>query len=293
MADSDYTAMTQKVLLSLLIVGGVGLLIYLRTNILTNNTSPQTQSLSTSLDKKTDIGLSPAASREKPSRLEPDRLSVRPKVNPPQIKTLRPRDDLTSDAQGFYAPDNLERLAKTTSVETGLSFAHSLPEGVVDSILSQLPQDYLRNKLNLTNLGFSSEDLTQNKPSEILSALIKASRDVKNEKAALLFFSTQVYCYDNSPLDIRASFSPTERKIYACFKNEGTLARLNKVIVYWTNISTGKIIYWGCQYLNPDTPWNYIWVEPQNNWTRGRYLVTLSNSSNKTNCLAQGRFEIK
>lgn len=145
----------------------------------------------------------------------------------------------------------------------------------------------------LAELGLSPEELARTKPAELITSLLKIAQGEIAQGGAPIYFTTQVNESDNSPIGAKASFTANDLKIYACFKNEGALAKLNQVIVYWANISKGEIVYWGCQPIDPDAPYNYIWVEEKSKWASGSYLVVLFKEAKDTNPLAQGKFEVK
>ncbi len=196
-------------------------------------------------------------------------------------------------AQGFYTPAGLDNLLRTTSLDTALNLARRLPEGTVESILDKLPQGYLRDKLALTELGLSIEDLQGVKPSKLIASLLKVAQAEIGSGGAPLYFTTQVNSLDNSPVKSGSVFKNKDYRIYACFLNQGALAKLDSVIVYWANTSKNQIVYWGCQPINPNASYNYIWVEEKSGWARGTYLVALFKHAKDKDCLAQGKFKVK
>jgi hypothetical protein len=229
--------------------------------------------------------------------LRREQASSSPKSAQPVPEPSRPStitlDTIVKGGQEFYTPTHLDHLIQTTSLDTALSLARRLPEGTVKSILDKLPPDYLRNKLALSDLGLSPEELSNIKPSELIMALAKVGQGEIPQGGASVYFTTQVNQSDNSPIAATSLFSTKDHKVYACFKNEGALAKLDKVVVYWTNVTKGEVAYWGSQPIDPNTPYNYIWVEEKSGWATGSYLVAIFKNAKDTNCLAQGRFEVK
>jgi len=106
-----------------------------------------------------------------------------------------------------------------------------------------------------------------------------------------ILFSLQVNP-DYSPISPTTTFRPNTKRIYACFKNEGVLANLYKVIAKWTNQTNKNIIDWQTFPLTPDAKYNHVWVK-LDNWDVGKYLVSIYKQSWDVEPVACGEFEIK
>jgi hypothetical protein len=218
--------------------------------------------------------------------LSHDQASSRTKPLPVVVKPPDP-------TQESYTPDSVDNMLKTTSLDTALNMAARLPEETIKSILNKLPQDYLRDKLANAELGLSPEELNKLSPADIIISLAKVGQGNIPAGGAPVYFSTSVNKLDNTPLTATISFKRNDKRIYACFKNEGELAKLEQVVVYWMNLDTRKVIYWGAQPIDPETSYNYVWVEEKSGWEAGSYIVAIFKHAGDTNCLAQGKFDIK
>jgi hypothetical protein len=168
-----------------------------------------------------------------------------------------------------------------------------LPDTLVQSIINAIPQDYLRNKLKESPLGLaiSEETFTSYKPADIVNILRKVADDFTPRGEKLLLFSEQVNP-DNSPISSTTTFALNTKKIYASFKNEGVLEKLDKVIIKWTNLTNRKVVYWSAFSVNPNASYNYIFVRLEH-WEAGKYLVSMYKQIQDTDAVAYGGFEIK
>jgi hypothetical protein len=195
--------------------------------------------------------------------------------------------------QDFYSPENLDRLIGNTSVSDALSIARKLPDETVQGILNRIPEDYLKSKLAATELGFSNEELRENKPVALINSLLEVSETQPITDAAEVFFTTLVNPSDNSPGYASPYFYGDAKKIYACFRNEGAMVNFKEVVSLWKNTSTGKVVYWGKQVINPWSKWNYVFLEYKFAWPKGSYIVSFYKNASSSKCLAQGKFEVK
>ncbi|MBI5777854.1 MAG: hypothetical protein HZA49_00160 [Planctomycetes bacterium] len=96
---------------------------------------------------------------------------------------------------------------------------------------------------------------------------------------------------DNSPISPTAIFKSGDRRIYACFKNQGVLEGLAKVITRWMNKTTNEVIGLDTKALNPGVSDNFIWREKKDGWPAGEYLVELFSTDILTR-IAQGAFMV-
>ncbi|MFH1230453.1 MAG: hypothetical protein V1709_03035 [Planctomycetota bacterium] len=89
-----------------------------------------------------------------------------------------------------------------------------------------------------------------------------------------ILFTTSVNA-DNSPISPTISFKAGDRQIYACFANQGALTGLSKLVHRWINKGTGEIIKLETRPIDPNTPFNFIWVRKTDGWQVGEYEVEL------------------
>ncbi|MBI4712970.1 MAG: hypothetical protein HY762_06700, partial [Planctomycetes bacterium] len=75
--------------------------------------------------------------------------------------------------------------------------------------------------------------------------------------------------------------------------NEGALHKLNKVMIVWMNASMNQAAYWGAQPIDPNAPYNYIYVNYVDNWEPGMYRISIFNNVSSKEALASGEFQIR
>jgi len=194
-------------------------------------------------------------------------------------------------------PDNInaaspEQLDKM-SINEIMPLIKTIPESLIQTVLNTVPQDYLKQRLMESPLDVAITPglFATYKPADILNILRKTAEDFTSKGENLILFSLVVNP-DNSPISPTNAF-PAEKKVYACFKNEGVMAKLNPVIVKWANLSTTQIVYWRAFMINPEAQWNYVFLRPEKKWETGKYLVTIYKQVQDTTPIAYGEFEIK
>jgi len=96
---------------------------------------------------------------------------------------------------------------------------------------------------------------------------------------------------DNSPQYPRGAFTQTESQIYACFPNEKGLRGLRYIKVKWIHSTPSNIIYEGYKLIDPDKPYNFVWMRNSRGWGKGRYEVSIFNLAGT--CLAKGGYKIE
>ncbi|MFH0889202.1 MAG: hypothetical protein V1871_08350 [Planctomycetota bacterium] len=189
-------------------------------------------------------------------------------------------------------PADIDKVISGTSVNAVIGLIRLIPDALIKSFVNTLPQEYVRNKLEESfGLAISEETFKNCKPTEVVLILHKVADDFTPKGEKSLLFSVQVNP-DFSPISPTTTFRPNTKRIYACFKNEGVLAKLDKVIIKWTNQTNKNIIYWNVFMLNPDANYNHIWVQLEN-WDVGKYLVSIYKQIQDVEPVACGEFEIK
>ncbi|MBI4833478.1 MAG: hypothetical protein HY811_01480 [Planctomycetes bacterium] len=294
----------KKILLWVGITGSIGLLFGIWFNILytggQNNNTSETNPKNDSVNVNNNSNeTNSAATNRYPGSTKESRQN-KPKNNTtlaakgkPAVSPNPAAANIQNAERDFYSPKNLDRLIGNTPLSTALSIAHGLPDETIQEILNKIPEDYLKEKLATAELGFSNEELKDNNPLELINSLLKVSETGAVTDTAEVFFTSLVNPNDNSPGYATPYFYENTKKIFACFKNEGTMADFKEVVSLWKNTSTGKVTYWGKQMINPWSKWNYVWLEYKSNWPKGSYIVSFYKNASSSKCLAQGRFEVK
>ncbi|MFA5795263.1 MAG: hypothetical protein WC980_09420 [Candidatus Brocadiia bacterium] len=90
-----------------------------------------------------------------------------------------------------------------------------------------------------------------------------------------ILFAAQVNPQDNRPVKPADVFPASQGKIYACFNNKGLLQGKSRVLMRWTNQTTGKRIIVRPYGISGKDPANFIYVSPENSWQKGTYQTEL------------------
>jgi len=193
------------------------------------------------------------------------------------------------------SPESIDKALAQTPANEVLGIVRNIPDSVVESVLNALPQDYLKQKIQDSPIGMAvnAETYRNHTPAEVINMLRKAADDYTPKGEKMLVFTTTVNKDDNSPISPTALFNPEPKKIHACFANQGPLAKLDKVIIKWTNVTKKKVIYWSAFMVNPDAAYNFIFVRPEGRWETGKYLISVYKQVNSSDPVAYGEFEIK
>lgn len=146
----------------------------------------------------------------------------------------------------------------------------------------------------------SDEVKLKNNKSEIMSLRIKkawtnpifegGSPISDSLSAENILFTTSVNA-DNSPISPTMCFKSSDCQIYACFTNQGILSGLSKLVHRWTNKSTGEIIRLATSLIDPNAPFNFIWVRKTDGWQVGEYEVEFFKAQTLEK-VAEGKFTI-
>jgi len=169
-------------------------------------------------------------------------------------------------------------------------------EQYIDIMAKTLPPTFIRDFIK-QNVGLTEEDMPKDDSKlgdfgKNLFRLIQGEQpnSVQGQSVENITFTLRVNP-DNSPITPQTAFKPSDRRIYACFQNQGSLQGLAKVVNRWTNKTTNKVIGFGPKPLNPGTPFNFIWWENREGWPVGEYEVELLNAQTLGK-IAVGKFSI-
>jgi len=151
-------------------------------------------------------------------------------------------------------------------------------EAYLKSAVASLPPVYVKELIEKFT-GISKEDMPADDKlgeySTKLFAMFEGGPPISDTLSAEnILFATSVNA-DNSPIAPTNSFKSSDRQIYACFANQGPLTGLSKLVHRWTNKNTGEVIRLETRSINPNTPWNFIWVRMIDSWQVGEYEVQL------------------
>ncbi|MEW6025927.1 MAG: hypothetical protein AB1599_01340 [Planctomycetota bacterium] len=240
------------------------------------------------------------------SVLKEHTLKLTPKSNtapvPPEpavVTVFRPGEKepgpFKKEAADITSPSELDKMLENTPANQVLGIIRNIPDSVVESVLNALPQDYIKQKIQDSPLGLAvTEDTYKDrKPADVANILRKVADDYKPKGEKMIVFSTDVNKTDNSPISPTATFGSGTKKIYACFENKGPLAKLDRVIIKWANTYSMEVTYWSAFMINPEAPYNFIFVKPEGNWKPGKYLVTIYKTAHDADPAAYGEFEVK
>ncbi|MFH1230502.1 MAG: hypothetical protein V1709_03300 [Planctomycetota bacterium] len=201
-------------------------------------------------------------------------------------------EPIKNDGFTIPTPADIDKVINGTSINAVIDLIRLIPDTLIKSFVNTLPQDYVRNKLEEGfGVAISEETFKNYKPAEIVLILRKVVDDFAPKGEKSLFFSLQVNP-DNSPVSPTSTFTTDTKKIYACFKNEGVLAKLDRIIIKWTNQTNKNILDWSAFMLNSDANYNYIFIK-RGDWDTGKYLVSIYKQIQDVEPVACGEFEIK
>ena len=169
-------------------------------------------------------------------------------------------------------------------------------EQYIDIMAKTLPPAFIRDFIK-QNIGLAEEDMPKDDAKlgefgKSLFRLIQGEQpaSVQGQSVENITFTLRVNP-DNSPIAPQAIFKSSDRRLYACFQNQGSLKELAKVVTRWTNKTTKEVIGFGPKALNPGTPYNFIWLEKKEGWPVGEYEVELLNSQTLVK-IAGGKFSV-
>ncbi|MDI6733079.1 MAG: hypothetical protein QME51_05420 [Planctomycetota bacterium] len=229
------------------------------------------------------LKLTPKSGEKKPSDT---------KVWKPGEKKALPK---IGESVNLRSPEEIEKVISGTSVDEILGILKDLPDSFIEAALSIMPAEYLRNKITESPLGLMVTDETFKniKPAEIVNNLRKVALDYNPKGEKLIVFATRVNPDNNSPISPTDVFPPETKRIFACFRNQGPLAKLDRVIIKWVDTTTPQLVYWSAYLLNPDAEYNYIFLKPEGRWGSGKYFALLYKQIQDIEPSAYGEFEIR
>ncbi|MEW6027522.1 MAG: hypothetical protein AB1599_09550 [Planctomycetota bacterium] len=170
-------------------------------------------------------------------------------------------------------------------------------EKSIEAVVNSLPPDYVKGLIKQFT-GISEEDIPKDdtKLGEYAKNLFKVvqGKPVETTSAQLpqenISFTLRVNP-DNSPITPQTQFKPGDRRIYACFTNQGSLQGLSKVVTRWTNKTIGETVLLETKSINPGASYNFVWKEKREGWPVGEYEVELLKTQTFEK-IASGKFTI-
>ena len=153
-------------------------------------------------------------------------------------------------------------------------------EQYIDIMAKTLPPAFIREFMKQT-VGLADDDMPKDDASlgDFGKNLFRAiqgeqTKPIQGQSVENIAFTLRVNP-DNSPIAPQSIFKSGDRRVYACFQNQGSLKGLPKVVTRWTNKTTREVIGFGPKPLNPNTAYNFIWWEKKEGWAIGEYEVEL------------------
>lgn len=194
---------------------------------------------------------------------------------------------------GINIPPIPPELKKALEEGSNISVPVEQVKAYIELALKSFGQTYIKTLVKEFT-GISEDDMPtdENKLVDYLSNLFRVFRGESpgNSPPENIFFTTNVNT-DNSPISPTICFKSGDRQIYACFANQGLLAGISKLVHRWTNKNTGEIIKLETRPIDPNTPFNFIWVRKTDGWQVGEYEVELFNTQTSEK-VAGGNFII-
>jgi len=153
-------------------------------------------------------------------------------------------------------------------------------------------RDFIKQNTGLAEDDMPKDDAKLGEYGKNIFRLMQGSQPniIEGQAIENVSFALRVNA-DNSPISPTVIFKPNKRRIYACFQNQGTLEGLTKVVTRWTNKTTKEVVKLDTKQIDPNAPFNFIWVEKREGWPTGEYAVELL-STKEFALIAQGMFTV-
>jgi len=161
----------------------------------------------------------------------------------------------------------------------------------LEHIVNSLPSIKVRDLIEKTT-GITASDMPDD-DSEIGAYFINLFRMIYGQTPVTGTVSTISFALrvntDNSPISPVTVFKIGNRRIYACFPMQGTLAGLSTIIHRWRNKNTGEIMRMETKPITPNATYNWTYLEKKEGWPAGEYAVELFETKTLS-LIAQGMF---
>ena len=182
---------------------------------------------------------------------------------PPQIANIPGAEDMYKKV--MEGKETIEAVEK--SIE---DLAKVLPPAFI--------RDFIKQNTGLTDDDIPKDDAKLGEYGRNIFRLTQGEQPnpVPGQAVENLTFTSRVNP-DNSPVLPQTTFKPGDRRVYACFQNQGALKGLAKVITRWSNKSTNKVFQLETKSIDPNAPYNFIWLEKKEGWPVGEYELELLN----------------
>jgi hypothetical protein len=169
-------------------------------------------------------------------------------------------------------------------------------EQTIDALVKNLPpafvRDFIKQNTGLAEDDMPKEDAKLGEYGKNIFRLMQGEQpaSVQGQSVENVTFTLRVNP-DNSPVLAQATFKPGDRRVFACFPNQGALKGLAKVVHRWTNKTTKEVIKLETKPVDPNAPYNFIWVEKREGWSDGEYEVELLKTQTFEK-VASGKFNV-
>jgi hypothetical protein len=205
---------------------------------------------------------------------------------PQQFKDIIDKMPVGSGIPNIVPPEILERLQKMMD---GQAPEEQVKE-YIKVVIPLLPPAQIKDHL-AEWFDIPANEIPDNKLGEYCANLydVVGGKTVSGSGENILF-STRVNP-DNSAISPTSTFKPSDRRIYACFVNQGALQGLSSLVARWTNINTKQTIHISTKPITKDASFNFIWVEKKEGWAVAEYEVELFKPGTLEK-VASGRFSI-
>jgi len=165
----------------------------------------------------------------------------------------------------------------------------------IKSAVASLPPPYVKELItkftDITEDDMPSDNTKLGEYAVNLFRIFEGESSVSSTAVAEnVLFTTSVNA-DNSPISPTIFFKPGDRQIYACFANQGALTGLAKLVHRWTYKNTGVIEKLETRPIDPNAPFNFIWVRKTEGWQVGEYEVELFKTQTLEK-IAGGNFSV-
>lgn len=129
----------------------------------------------------------------------------------------------------------------------------------------------------------------------LASSLVEAAMGTPEGTAHVppkpLVFTTAIDGQD-LPQDLRTTFRPDERRIYACLDAGSDTTGESGVLVRWVDQDSDSVVYLHYLPLTAHRRWNHVYFEVASPWPSGAYRVSFYRLGASASLLAEGSYTV-